>query len=105
MYRRDDKKLQFRDGAQAEHFSASQGAGPEPRTGRPFSATQLIPELPGDGDGDSLVIPEGDTWRASGCNWVNMYVPYTAPQSYIKLEFPWCLWCYRYLHRGYDCRR
>ena len=26
MYRRDDEKLHYRDGEQAEHFSASQGA-------------------------------------------------------------------------------
>ena len=28
MYRRDDEKLQCRDGDQANHFSASQGAEP-----------------------------------------------------------------------------
>ena len=29
MYRRDDEKLQCRDGDQADHLSASQGAEPE----------------------------------------------------------------------------
>jgi len=42
MYRRDDEKLQYRDGDQANHFSASQGAE---QAG--FSAQNSSASLPG----------------------------------------------------------